>query len=165
MLGFANWLAKAGASQAIQEHAWIIPVVQCVHIVAIAVVMGSVLMTNLRILEIAGRSQTMTSTARRFMPWLWWGLAIAAVTGIVMIVGEPVRELVNPAFWSKMTLLALSLGAAALFQATLTHRLAFWERTSAERKFTRILAVASLLVWVGIVILGRWIAYAQVVIA
>jgi uncharacterized membrane protein len=159
---FAEWLSNTPFSNTLQVNLWVIPVVQCIHILAFTVVIGSAFMIDLRILEIAGRSQTMTATARRFIPWLWCGVVVALVTGVLMIVGEPVRELVNPAFWTKMALLAVSLAAAGAFQATLNRRMAFWEETSPLRKTTRVLAVISLLIWMGILVLGRLIAYAQV---
>jgi len=162
MMDFASWLSLTDASQGIQATLWVIPAVQCIHILAISVVMGSVLMTNLRILGLAGRSQTMTSTARRFVPWFWSGFLIAAASGSVMVVGEPIRELMNVAFWSKMALLAIALMLAVAFQTTLNRRVAMWETTHDRRQATRILAVASLIMWCAIMILGRWIAYVQV---
>ena len=80
MIEFANWLADNGASQKLLENYWIVPVVQCIHILAISALMGGVLMINLRVLNLAGKGQTMTATARRFVPWIWWGVAIALIT-------------------------------------------------------------------------------------
>lgn len=162
MIEFAQWLADTEVSNKIREALWIIPVTQCLHILAIGTIVGSALMINLRILNIAGQGQSMTAMSRRFIPWLWSGMAVAFVSGIVMIVGEPVRELVNTAFWAKMFLIFVSLLAAGVFQSTLTRRAAFWERTSEGRHWVQGLAVISLLIWVTIIVLGRWIAYSQI---
>ena len=162
MIEFANWLADSSASQSLQQMYWIVPVAQCIHILAISTLMGSALMINLRILNMAGREQTVTSTARRFIPWIWWGFVVALVTGLVQIVAEPVRDLVNLAFWGKMSLLFISLLLLAFFQSTLVRSVAIWEETPSGRSWAQVLAVLSILMWVAIVILGRWIAYAQI---
>ncbi|MGI4880906.1 MAG: DUF6644 family protein [Janthinobacterium lividum] len=162
MIQFAKWLADTNASLKVQEILWIIPIVQCIHILAISTVIGAALMINLRILNVAGVSQSMTATSRRFIPWIWWGVSVALATGLVMIVGEPVRELVNFAFWGKMALLFVSLVLAGVFQSTLNRRVAFWETNDTKRHRVQILAVVSILIWVSILVLGRLIAYLQI---
>src|SRR5713226_3199506 len=108
MLDVAQWLAGTSVSRGVQQVLWLIPLLQAIHILAIAMVLSSVAMVELRILGLA-RSQTMAQTARRFVPWIWWGLVVLAATGIVLIVGEPKRALPNPAFQLKMLLLALAV--------------------------------------------------------
>src|ERR1044072_6166266 len=108
MKQFALWLSTTSPSVFIQEHnAWAIPAIQSVHIVGIALVMGSVLMIDLRILGLAWTDQTLRHTTSRFGPWLTGSLWLLLVTGLLMVVGEPVRELVTFSFWLKMALVAV----------------------------------------------------------
>ena len=119
MRDFALWLATTSPSVFIQEHnAWTIPAIQSVHIVGIALVMGSVLMIDLRILGWTWTDQTLQQTTRRFGPWLTGSLWLLLATGLLMIVGEPVRELVTFSFWLKMTLVATGALIAVVFQRT-----------------------------------------------
>lgn len=159
MLDFAHWLAQTRVSLAIQTHLWVIPTVQSIHIVAIGIVMSSVLMMDLRVFGWAGTDQTMMEMTRRFAPWLWSALGVLLVTGGLMVVGEPVRELLSLSFWLKMSLIIVGVGLAAGFQTTLRRNSGDWEKPFAERRTTKCLAVVTLLVWCGIVILGRLIAY------
>ena len=93
---FAEWLSTTSPSVFIQNHnAWVIPTIQSIHIVGIAVVMGSVFMIYLRILGWAGMDQTLRQTTNRFGPWLTGALWLLLATGILMVIGEPVRELVT----------------------------------------------------------------------
>ena len=93
MKQFAEWLSTTFPSVFIQEHnAWAIPAIQSVHIVGIAMVMGSVLMIDLRILGWAGADQTLRQTTSRFGPWLTGSLWLLLGTGILMVVGEPVSQ-------------------------------------------------------------------------
>ncbi len=150
---FAEWLAATPPSVYIQNHnAWFIPLVQSVHIVGIAVIIGSVLMINLRILGFAGTDQTLRQTSNRFAPWVTAALYLLLVTGILMVIGEPVRELVTFSFWLKMFLVALSTVIAVNFQRKLR----------ADRQPIKWLALATFVIWAFIIILGRLIAYDHV---
>ena len=160
---FALWLSTTFPSVFIQEHnSWSIPAIQSVHIVGIAMVMGSVLMINLRILGWAWVDQTLRQTVSRFGPWLNGSLRLLLVTGILMVIGEPVRELVTLSFWLKMTLVATGALVAAIFQKTLRQHEQHWEDTLVHRRSIKTLAILTFLIWVCIIVLGRLIAYDHV---
>ena len=156
---FAEWLSQTSLSLAIQSHEWVIPTVQSVHIIAIAAVLGSVFMIVLRILAWAGRDQTLAQTTARFGPWLSWGLCVLLVTGAVMIVGEPPRQLLALSFWLKMGLVGIGTTMAVIFRRSLRRHEADWESTLINQSHVKSLAVATFLVWVSVVVLGRLIAY------
>ena len=163
MKQFAGWLSTTSPSVFIQNHnSWVIPTIQSIHIVGIAVVMGSVFMIYLRILGWAGMDQTLRQTTGRFGPWLTGGLGLMLVTGILMVIGEPVRELVTFSFWLKMFLVAVNSLIAAAFQIELQKHERLWEDTLVNRQSIKGLAIATLLIWVCIIILGRLIAYDHV---
>ncbi len=163
MRDFALWLATTSPSVFIQEHnAWTIPAIQSVHIVGIALVMGSVLMIDLRILGLAWADQTLQQTTRRFGPWLTGSLWLLLATGLLMVIGEPVRELVTFSFWLKMTLVAIGALVAVLFQRALRRHERQWEDTLVHRPGVKALAIVTFLVWACIIVLGRLIAYDHV---
>lgn len=162
LLDLSNWLSLTPVSGWIQQNFWVIPTTQTVHILAICAVVGSAFMINLRIVELAGRSQTMTWTASRFLPWVWWGLPVLLLTGLILIVGEPHRELLNPSFWIKMILILVAIAATLWFQSTVRKNIAFWETSHSKRVGIRIAAVASIVLWCAIIVFGRWIAYSPV---
>ena len=143
MKPFSEWLSQTAVSLAIQSHEWVIPTIQSVHIVAICAVVGSALMIDLRILGLAWRDQTLAETDARFGPGLSGGLVVLALTGVVMIVGEPPRELLAISFWMKMSLVAVAIAAHA----------------SLRRRPGKALAAATLAVWIAVIVLGRLIAY------
>ena len=143
-------------------HFWAIPIIQTLHILAIAAAFGSVLMINLRILGVTGGTRTLTDTARRYIPWIWWALAVLIVTGIGMIIGEPVRELINPVFWIKMGLIVFMIVVSLGFQASVRGRIAHWEVSRDGMAAVRIGAALIIVLWCMIMVAGRWIAYAPV---
>jgi hypothetical protein len=156
---FAEWLSRTSLSLAIQSHEWVIPTIQSLHILAIALVLGSVLMIDLRILAWAGRDQTLAQTTARFGPWLTWGLCALLGTGAAMIVGEPARQLLALSFWLKMGLVAIGTVVAFTFQRSLSRHERDWETAFVGQPRVKLFAVATFLIWVAVVVLGRLIAY------
>ena len=161
MHDFAAWLADSGLSHDIQVAGWIIPLSQSIHILAIAMLLSSMLMIDLRILGVAAKSETMAQMSQRFVPWVWTSLVLLALTGTLQIIAEPMRTLDgNPMFQVKMLMLALGIIVLLSFGASLRRHTTFWDDPS-RRTLTRALAGSSFLLWCAIVITGRWIAYFQ----
>ena len=92
----------------IQKTLWIIPVMQTIHILSVAMVFSSVVMIELRVLGLT-RSQTIEDTARRFVPWIFGGVGVLALTGTVLIIGEPQRSLPSYEFQMKILYLAVAI--------------------------------------------------------
>ena len=159
---FAQWLSATTPSRFIQDVLWIIPAVQTVHILAIAIVLSSVAMIELRLFGLIGQNTPVAQTAGRFLPWLWWGTLALAVSGLILITGEPGRALTNPAFQLKMALLLVAVGVTFAFHRSVRRRSARWSGALQSSGVMRIAALATLLLWFSIAVAGRWIAYAVV---
>ncbi len=152
-----SWLEHTSVSETIQSISWIVPTVQTIHIVAITVVSGSILMINLRLIGVFAADQPLKDVSSRFLPFVWWPLLVLLATGAIMIIGEPPRSLKNPAFQLKMTLLVAAIVTTAIYQRILRRNPAFV--TTGGRAGAAALASVSMLLWVGIIFAGRWIAY------
>ena len=126
------------------------PLVQTVHLLSIAAIMGSVVIVDLKVLGVALPSQEAGEVIRRLMPWTWWALPLLALSGLVFVFAQPHRYFDNPVFRLKFTLLVPAVALAVLFHRN-GHR--------TDRLLFRLLAAVSLLLWVGVVMAGRWIAY------
>jgi len=158
LIAFCAWLEQTPPSEMIQSAGWIVPTVQTIHILSVALVMTSVLMIALRLFGFLWRDQPFERVTARFLPLIWWPLLVLLLTGIVMIVGEPARALRNPIFQLKMALLLAALVATFAFLRLLRNP-ASAEPAAQPRAAPRVVAGISLLLWVGIVFAGRWIAY------
>jgi hypothetical protein len=157
--GFGEWLAGTALSNTIQNVSWIIPTVQTVHIVCVAIVISSVFLVDMRILGIFAPSQSLASLSDRFLTWIWWAILVLLVTGTLLIIGEPTRSLLNPAFGAKMLMLLIVAGLTRVIQRPLAGDAGYWDVSSARRATVKGIAVASLVLWSCIVFAGRWIAY------
>ena len=86
---FCAWIEQTSLSQTIQVTSWFVPTVQTVHILAVAAVMASIFMIDLRLLGIVGRDQPLARVSARYRPIIWWTLPVLLITGILMITGAP----------------------------------------------------------------------------
>jgi len=99
--------------------------------------------------------------SRRFMPWLWGALIVLAASGCILIVGEPKRALGNVVFLLKMCMLATAIVVTLGFQSVLKRDLASGgsDLAPAHVSVAKITGLLSLILWVGIAVAGRLIAY------
>jgi len=153
---FCDWLSNTPLSLTIQTVMWIIPAVQTVHILCVAIVMSCMGMLDLRLVGVTGRRQSISQVVSRFVPWVWGALPVLLASGTVLIIGEPARELLNPYFRTKMAMLVTVSGITFVIQRQNKKDANYWESRRAAATLT---GLASLLLWVGIVTAGRWIAY------
>jgi hypothetical protein len=136
-----------------------IPVIQSLHIIGIGVAVGSTLMMTLRVLGWVGMDQTVLAMQRRFGPWLTGALCLLLASGGLLIVAEPVRELVTISFWLKMVFVAVLTVLAAVFQSSVRRHDQQWEQVLVRRGSVRLTAILVFLVFGCIILLGRLIAY------
>src|SRR5580698_7781554 len=106
-----------------------IPVIQSLHIVGIGLAVGSTLMMTLRVLGWVGTDQTVPAIQRRFGPWLTGALCLLLASGGLLILAEPIRELITFSFWLKMACVAAMVVIFALFQASVRKHGPEWEQT------------------------------------
>lgn len=155
----SNALYTTAISTGIRETTGVIPTTQSIHILAIAVVIGSALVTDLRLAGVLATEETPQTVVRRYLPWMWAALAVLLTTGVILSVGEPNRVLANPVFWTKMALVVLAFALTLLFRYPLLHP-QFQLEHARWAALAKPLAWVSLLVWIAVVFCGRWIAYA-----
>ena len=157
MREFAEWLQATPTSVTIQTVSWVIPLLQSIHILMIGVVFGSSLMITLRVLGRVHSDEPFDAVWRRFAPWMWTGLVVMALTGLTLIVGEPIREFTALSFWLKMGLIAISVTTILLFGRSLRPAaIGTPVEFSASQK---AVAIATIAMWIAIIFLGRAIAY------
>jgi hypothetical protein len=158
---FSKWLAATPLSHVIQTTKWVIPALQTIHILSVAVVFCSAVLVDLRLWRLLNRDVPLPEVARRFLPMIWPVLLVLLITGSLLIIGEPKRSLLNSAFYLKMALLAVAIVLTAWLQWSLSSSPNFWDRNRGRRMAGQLAATVSILVWCGILFAGRWIAYTQ----
>lgn len=156
---FCDWLAATALSQAFSNAFWFVPTVQTVHILSIAVVVITIAMLDFRLLHITRNEPALPELARGFLPWTWSALGVLLVTGTLLTITEPARELMNGAFRLKMLMVVVLAVLTLLFQRPLRKDPGFWSASAGRRWLGGLLGFVSLSLLVSIVVAGRLIAY------
>jgi hypothetical protein len=160
LIALSKWLSATTLSHTIQTQSWIIPTLQTIHILCLAVLFSSVILVDLRALRILQREVPLEDVARRFLPLVYPLLLVLLVTGSLLIIGEPRRSLLNETFYVKLGLIVLALVLTAALRRLVAGGLQANGRW--RQRAGQFAAALSILVWCGVLFAGRWIAYTQV---
>jgi hypothetical protein len=156
---FCDWLAGTSVSLLLSGAEWLVPATQTIHILTLSVVVSLLAMLNFRLLRITHTGPPLHSLAADYIPWVWVSLLVLLVTGTLLTITEPARELLNNAFRVKMLLVAILLVMTVVLRATLRKEPTYWTATLRRRILGKAFAITMLLVCIGIVAAGRLIAY------
>jgi hypothetical protein len=154
---FLIWLEHSEFSTWMRESDWGHPIALCFHAVGMALVVGISFMFSARVLGYA-KSVSLSAFDQLF-GLAWFGFAMNAASGIVLLMAEPRRMPVTPAFLIKMILIVL----AGLSVWALSRALEGMERAPAgELKVptgAKVSAITSIVFWCGAIVAGRLIGY------
>ena len=156
----SKWLEATRLSQYFSSTSWVVPTVQSIHILGVAVVFASMSMLSLRLLGLFSSRQSVSAAALPALSWLWPALLVLLLTGLVMVVAEPERELLNQTFLLKMALVAVAAVASGVLRRSMLRRRQAWD-APASRKAAKSIGVLFFVLWIAIIVCGRWIAYTQ----
>jgi hypothetical protein len=156
---FADWLANTPLSKILQDQSWVVPTSQSIHILAVSIVFGSACMLNLRLLGVGHSGRSVSQLSNTLVPWMWRGLAVLLFTGFIQTVAEPVRQFVTPMFWTKMMLIIVVATMTVLYAKAVRRNAPVWDAASSRPARAKVFAILSTLLWLAIIVCGRFIAY------
>lgn len=142
--------APLTAFESLRTHAYAYPLLEVGHILGMSVLLGNLALLELRVWGVA-RELPMLPLARLTLVLMGCGFVLAATTGFLMFISQPFEWISNRAFLLKLTLLSLAAANAAWFHV----------RNSLEKmdRTARLQTLASALIWMAVVVCGRWMAY------
>jgi hypothetical protein len=135
---------------ALKANAYAYPVLEVIHIVALAIVFGTLWIVDLRLMG-AMRKLDAGELAKSVLPWTLAGFLFAAASGLTMFMMRVGDLINNPMFIAKICLLFAAGANAAVLHAR--------GPLDAGNRVTRAQAFVSILIWVAVIFCGRWIAY------
>lgn len=144
-------LAHSQLGHVMQTSRWGFAIVEMVHLLGLAILGGSVLIVNLRLLGVILKSESARAIGRDLGRLLIGSLVVMILTGVALLSEEAGKCYYSPAFRWKMVLLA----AAVLFYFTVHRRALLRSDKGTPTLWTRITAIVSLVLWLGVGIAGR----------
>jgi hypothetical protein len=156
---FLQWLESTAPAIAISESSWLFPGIESVHVLAIALVVGSITMVDLRLLDLNLRERPVGDLIDETLPWTWAAFAVAVCSGSLLFSSNATHYWGTIPFRAKMLLLILAGINMMVFHATIYRSIDRWGRRPHTPVVAKLCGGVSLGLWVGVVLLGRWIGF------
>jgi len=148
-LPFFEWCGNTWLGTSVRDTVWAFPVIETFHLLALAVILGTVLIVNLRVFGLGARFGGISPMARELEPWLVTSLAVGLVSGVLLFVSEPMKCYESVSFPIKIGLIAVVIPWHFLNQRK-------WAKAEESSKLA---AGVTLALWTGIGLLGKGIPY------
>jgi hypothetical protein len=151
-----EWLQHTYLGETIRHSAALIALLEIVHLIGMALLLGSILMVDLSLLGLGIGRHPVARIAGELSNWTIGGLAIMLTSGPLILLSEAVKCYRTPAFWVKMALLAM----AVAFHFTIHRRVTLAEPPAPHQRASLVAGV-SLALWIGVALAGKGIAIFQ----
>ena len=151
-------LESAPLAVAMRHDLWLFPIVEIVHISGFVVLVGSIVVLDLRLLGFS-RSLEAKALARHVLPWSAGALLVIVPSGFLMFMAHASEFIVNPAFQLKLALILTGLINAAVFHTGAFRRYAPSDGDVGMPAAVKAHAALSLAIWFSVIACGRLLAY------
>jgi len=153
LLRMFEWCEATALGAVVRESLWMFPVIEAVHLLALGVLGGSLLLVDLRLLGLGLTGQTPADLLGYARPWLIFAVGVLVLTGGLLFLSEALKLYYSRSFWVKMITLPLAL----TFTFVVRNR---WVRTGVDSPWrSRLTGALSLALWFTVAAAGRWIGY------
>lgn len=158
----ALWQAIEGTTVAafIKDSVWTYPILETIHLIGLGLLFGSIFAYDLRVLGVSQRLAIPTLGAH-LLPWVWTGFLLNAVSGSLLFSSDAAEFAANPALQAKLTLIALAGINAAAFHMRVGSGSAKSLDDGAQLRPARVSAMLSIVLWTGVIVAGRMMAYVK----
>jgi len=160
LLSVCEWLQNLPWASGIKHSAWQFPVVESVHSLALSAMLWPTALLDMRLLGWIMPRRPVSRVAAQFLPWTWWGFAIMVASGVLLFCSEAVKCYQSPFFRVKVALLVLAGLNSLVFHKTVFRSVAVWDGDGSTPWRAKLAGGCSLAVWIGVVAMGRALAYA-----
>ena len=151
-------LAEAVRSDAAGTR-WLFPIIETMHVLALATVFGSIAMLDVRLLGFAGRDTAVSRLSGEILPWTWCAWVLAALTGSVMFISKSIAYAGNFQFQMKFVCMALAGLNMLVFHFGVQRSIAVWDNASQPPLAAKLAGGLSLGLWLAVIFFGRWVGF------
>lgn len=159
LLKLAQTVEATTLAVAIAESSWVFPILETVHVIGISMMLGTIVIVDLRLLNVASRWRGVQRMSQEILPYTWVGFAGAVITGTLMFISRATTYYENTPFRFKMLMLALAGANMLAFHFWSSRTVEQWGDASRTPRAAKVAGALSLTLWVCVVLLGRWIAF------
>lgn len=153
LLPFFEWMEALTVSNTIRDSVYIYSLDQALHLVALSVFAGAVLVVDLRLLGRGFTEQPVAQVARDAQPWMMWGFIALLITGIPQLLGTSIKQYYSPMFWLKMDVLLVAI----IFTLTIRRKVTLADEARVGPLWGKVVGLVSITLWAGVAIPARLI--------
>ena len=154
-----SFLENSSIADNIRENDLLFPVIESVHVLSICLVVGSILVVDLRLLGFASTRWPVSRVTRAILPLTWGAFIVAIASGGLMFISNATKYLGNGFFVAKMMLIAVAGLNMVIFHFIGARDLPKRENDSRLPVLARLAGGLSILLWAAVVACGRWIGF------
>jgi hypothetical protein len=143
----------------IRNSLLLFPLLEAFHVMGLTLVFGTAAIIDLRLLGIASSKRSFRRIASDTLKWTWAAFGLTGATGLLMFITNATVYYNNFFFRTKMVLLLLAGINMAIFELTAGRSIHRWDKEARAPAPARVAAVVSLLLWISIIFMGRWIGF------
>jgi hypothetical protein len=159
LLGWCQWLEHTPLATAVSESIWLFPFIEGSHILALPLSVGMIVMFDLRLLGLAFRTGAASKMMHDVVRWSKFGFGIMFITGGMLFMTQASKAYGNVFFRTKLLLLVILGINAAAYQIIFYRRMSEWDSLGSTPLGARVCGGLSLIVWIGVIVCGRTMAY------
>lgn len=141
------------------ETVWAFPIIETLHVLALAGVYGTIVMLDLRMLGLVSRESRVSRLSAELLPWTWTAFLVAAVTGTLMYISKADTYWSNPQAQAKFLCMALAGVNMLVYHFGVFRRVADWDTALPPPFAARLAGGLSIALWTAVVFFGRWIGF------
>ncbi len=156
-MGFLEWLQFSPVGNFVATTLWAYPLLETVHTIGMALLMGSLGLINLRVLGY--KTDLPLLGTRDLLPVAWFGFTINLISGALLFTSDPVTFFGSYTFRIKMLLIVLGGINAFVLGRRVFHGARAAGGDTVPSAGIKLVAASSLVFWVGAIIAGRLVAY------
>jgi len=161
ILSICEWIDSTAFSTSIRESIWVFPIIETIHLLGIAASAGTILFVDLRLLGIGMKRERLSDVLEQLQPWTLSAFLVMTITGALLFISESVKCYHSVFFQIKVLMLMLAAVNAALFHWKVYPGVDVWDHLPAAPGRARIAGALSITLWIGIIAMGRAIAYGK----
>ena len=154
-----SYFEDSGLADNIRENDVLFPLIESVHVLSICLVVGSILVVDLRLLGLASINRPVSRITSGILPLTWSAFAVAVASGFLLFISNATKYLENGYFVAKIFLICAAGLNMAVFHAIGAKDLPRWESEATLPLPARLAGGLSILLWVSVVTCGRWIGF------
>ena len=152
-------LQDSTIATAIREGESLFLWIECVHVLALTLVIGSIAILDLRLLGLASRDRSVVQTTASVLPLTWTAFLFAAISGGLLFSSNATTYAHNFHFQVKMALVAVAGVNMATYHLFLNRGADSWQTAAVTPLRARLVGGISLCLWIAIAAFGRWIGF------